>query len=307
MPTQNEIRKQVTDQIIEALEAGTRPWKRPWRVSKNCGRPTNFTSRRAYSGVNPLLLQLHAMRHSLASKWWGTFKQWQSVGGTVKSRPEKVKPGRWGCHIVFYKPISKTVTDNNGDEKEDKFFILKSFTVFNADQVSGVEQFQSQHDDGDTNAVPDFAPADELIEATEADIRHGGNRAFYRPSEDFIQMPPKHRFDPPGSYYESLLHELGHWSEHRVGWDSKKAGYAMNELVAEMVSCFLATELGVPQGEGIENHAAYLKSWLTEMKNDHSFIFKASTQAGKVTDFLLSYVEEKVPSHQDATALQGTK
>ena len=111
-------------------------------------------------------------------------------------------------------------------------------------------------------------------------------------------MPHKHRFNPVGSYYESLFHELAHWSESRLGWD---ASYAMNELVAEMSASFLSTELGVPQGESFENHAAYIKGWLKAMKDDPSFIFKASTQASKVADYLMSFQE----SNQSETVAAG--
>lgn len=103
-------------------------------------------------------------------------------------------------------------------------------------------------------------------------------------------LPPKYRFNPLGAYYETAFHELAHWSEVRFGWTGS---YAMNELVAEMASSFVSTELGVPQVEGVENHAAYLKSWLASMKDDTSFIFKASTQASKVADHLLEFVEKK--------------
>ena len=204
----------------------------------------------------------------------------------VKKRPTDVKSGAWGCKIVFAKPITKKKV-KDGNETEDKFFMLRTFTVFNADQVEGdfAETLQVA-DEEPSGDVPDFAPAEELIEASGADVRHGGESAFYRPSGDYIQMPHKHRFRSVGSYYESLLHELAHWSESRLGWE---ACYAMNELVAEMAASFLSTELGVPQGESFENHAAYIKSWLKAMDNDPSFIFKASTQAAKVADFLLSF------------------
>ena len=101
-------------------------------------------------------------------------------------------------------------------------------------------------------------------------------------------VPQKSRFEPVGAYYETLFHELAHWSEVRTGWDSKAHGYALNELVAEMASCYLSTELGIPQGDTLGNHAAYLGSWLTAMENDQSYIFRAATQASKVTDYLLA-------------------
>jgi antirestriction protein ArdC len=226
------------------------------------------------------------MKFNFQSRWWGTYRQWEAKGCMVKRRPDSVKCGEWGCRIVFARPITKK-KEKDGKEVEDKFFMLRNFVVFSADQVEGefAESLQV-HDEEPTGVVPDFAPADELIEATGADVRHGGDRAFYRPADDYIQMPHKHRFDPVGSYYESFFHELAHWSESRLNWT---ACYAMNELVAEMSASFLSTELGVPQGETFENHAAYIKSWLKAMNDDPSFIFKASTQASKVADFLLSF------------------
>jgi antirestriction protein ArdC len=87
-------------------------------------------------------------------------------------------------------------------------------------------------------------------------IRHGGNRAFYSLGGDFICLPPKSSFIGGGDY-ATALHELGHWSEKRVGWDPEKEGYAMGELIAELSSCFLATELGILNSEPLENHASY--------------------------------------------------
>lgn len=101
-------------------------------------------------------------------------------------------------------------------------------------------------------------------------------------------MPLKSQFHSQSDLYATLMHELSHHSEIRVGYDHKKHGYAMTELVAEMAGCFLATELGVPQSEDRSNHVSYLKSWLDSMKGDPGFIFKASSMASKVCDFLLA-------------------
>lgn len=98
---------------------------------------------------------------------------------------------------------------------------------------------------------------------------------------------------PIGSYYETVLHELAHWSEVRTGWDHKQHGYPMGELVAEIAASFVSTELGLPQAADLENRAAYLQSWLKHMRNDPAYIFKASTQASKVTDFLLAFVRKE--------------
>jgi|LSQX01.2.fsa_nt_gb antirestriction protein ArdC len=306
MSHKTNLRQQVTDQIVKALESDLLPWRRPWSMSKNSGRPANVISKKPYSGVNPLLLELHRLRHGFTSKWYGTYKQWQSIGGQVKKRPDDVPSGQWGSRIVFYRPVRKTVEDRQtGEERDEQFLVAKQYTVFSADQVNGVEQFQGGYDDGE---VPqwdgDFSPVEELVEAVGVEVRHGGDKAFYtlptpigswpnHKDGDYITMPPKHRFNPAGAYYETLLHEMAHYSEVRTGWDGEKYGYAMSELVAEIAASYLSTELGVPQGESLENHAAYLKSWLKEMKADPSFIFKASTQASKIADYLLSFVDQE--------------
>ena len=289
MSSNAAIRRQLTDQIVKAIEQGVKPWRRPWRKSPNAGRPINLVSRERYKGINPLLLELHRMEHGLSSKWYGTYQQWERLHCQVRRRPDHVEPGNWGAKIVFYRPITKTVTDEaSGDEKVDRFFVMRTYTVFSADQVEGADAFRVKEVEG--TPVPDFEPAEDLIAATAADIRYGGEQAFYSRQGDYIQVPQRHRFDSSGGYYETVLHELGHWSEVRLDWDYQKHGYAMNELVAEISASFLSTELGVPQGESLENHASYLKSWLEGMKGDSSFIFKASTQASKVADYLLGFV-----------------
>ena len=291
MTTNAAIRKRITAQIVEAIETNNvLPWRRPWRRSPNTGRATNVASKKPYNGINPLLLELHRLEHGLGSRWYGTFQQWEQLGCHVLKRPDHVEAGRWGARIVMYRPMTKRHVDaGTGDEMEDRFFVMRTWTVFNADQVDGADKWQAKGE-GDFT-VPDFGPADALIAATAADIWHYGDQAFYNRAGDYIVVPPKHRFDPLGTYYETVFREFGHWSEPRLGWDSRQHGCATGELVAEMAASFLATELGVPQS--LDNDAAHLNSWLREMRNDPAFIFRASTQASKVTDYLLSFVEEE--------------
>ncbi len=309
MSSQSQIRDEVTARIIAALEQNLLPWRRPWRTisdGSQPGRHSNFASRKAYQGVNPILLELHALRLGLLSRWWGTFNQWHQIGCTIKRRPNEVEQGHWGCRAIFWKSLTKTVVDDEGNEDDEKLFCLRTFTVFSADQVEGdaAAAYQVKADDGKpTDVQPDFQPAEELIAATQADIRFGGDRAFYRrplpagshPNHsegDFICVPPKATFDPPDAFYETVVHELAHWSEVRTGWNHDKEGYALGELAAEIASCYVAAELGIPQGEGLGNHAAYLKNWLEALKGDRNYIFKAAKQASKATDLLLSFVRK---------------
>jgi antirestriction protein ArdC len=299
MPTQTEIRQQVTQQIVAALEQNLLPWRRPWRATmasaSQPGRHSNVASRRAYQGVNPLLLEIHAMQHGLTSRWWGSFPMWKGLGCNIKKRPPNVEEGCWGCRVVFWKPLTRTVVATDDpiadDEEEERRFVLRTFTLFCADQVEGAEAFQVHEDEGQPHAEPDFAPAEELISATGANIRFGGDRAYYCRKGDFIVLPPKATFDPPGAFYETAIHELAHWSEARTGWDDRKQGYALGELAAEIASCYVGQEMGIPQGESLGNHVAYLKNWLEALRNDRNYVFKAAKQASKVTDYLLNLVK----------------
>jgi antirestriction protein ArdC len=208
MASQAERRQQITNQIIEVLESGSLPlWRRPWLVSKNSGRPANVSSKKPYQGVNPLLLELHARKHGFNSRWWGTYRQWQALGGQVTKRPDGIERGSWGCHVIYFSAVKKTKTDEQtGLEVEERFPLLRQYVLFNADQVSGgrAEHYKAGEPVTVAGAIPDYQPAEELIAATKADIRFGGDRAFYlRPipegtwpnhkEGDYIQLPPKER------------------------------------------------------------------------------------------------------------------
>ncbi len=297
MSAQQQLRQSITEQIVAVLESGdTPPWRRPWRVGPNAGLPTNVVSKKSYRGINPILLDLAAARHGLASKWWGTFNQWKTLGGKVMARPSHVPPGRWGTQIVFWSPVTKAMTNDRGEDEEDRFFVMRTFTIFNVDQVQGdhLDHLRAGHGGDDTTGrVIDYEPAEAAIAATGIDVHHGGTRAFYSPSGDYVQVPPKASFTEPDEYYETIFHELVHATEHptRLHWSRKEADntYAMGELVAEIGACYLARELGVPASENLANHVAYLANWLKAMRDDPRFIFTASAQASKAADYLLAF------------------
>ena len=299
MPSQTEIRRQITATIIKSLESDNLPpWRRGWRTSPNTGFPRNIVSRKTYRGINPWLCQISSQIHGFQSKWWGTFNQWKKLGGSVQKRPANVKSGEWGTKIVFWSPVTKAKQDENGTEVEDRFFVLKCYSVFCIDQVTGshLDHLRFDHTEETGNVIERYENAEDVINATEADIRFGGSRAFYKPEGDFIQLPERNSFESPEAYYETAFHELGHWSETRLNWDRSKPEntYALGELIAELSSCFMMGELGFATTAYLTNHSAYLKSWLRAMKDDVSFVFRASSQASKTTDFLLSFSAQPV-------------
>ena len=300
MSSQTDIQKQITDRILEGLKNGVVPWRKPWRPDKNCGAPANGISGRNYTGINPILLNLVAMSRGYSSRFWATFEQWKSIGAQVQKRPADCQPGRWGTQIVFYKQIKKTKIEN-GEEKTDSFPIMRTFTVFNVDQVDGADYLKASTDQSPVSFQPDYASAREAITATGADFRFGGDRAFYlRPvgefphhnDGDYIQMPHPGQFIAPNEFISTSFHELTHWSEVRLGWTGS---YSMGELIAEMSACFTSAQLNIPGSDNLDNHTAYLASWLKELENDPRAILRAASQASKATQFILIFSRKEQP------------
>jgi antirestriction protein ArdC len=293
MLSPTEIRQRITAQIIDALTNGNlAPWRRPWANDPNApGLHTSLSTGNPYRGINQLLLQLSASRRNFQSKWWATFNQ-------VKASGAHVLKGEEGTHVILFKPIERTRIDESGKEKDDSFCVLRTFVVFNAEQTSGLQQYrigfaQPMQDAGERHRY-----ADAVIESTGADIRHGGNKAFYSVDGDYIQVPLRHQFESPEAFYETAFHELCHWTEKRIGFDRSHAEntYALGELIAEIGACFLMGELGLPTTGDLKNHASYLKSWLSAMSNDPKFIFRAAAQATKAVEFLTSSRRDAVES-----------
>lgn len=146
----------------------------------------------------------------------------------------------------------------------------------------------------------DYEPAEDAIMATGADIRFGGDQAFYRRpvpngDGDYIQLPPKSHFQQRQEYYAVALHELAHWSEVRTNWTGS---YAEGELRAEIAACYMFTELGVPQSADLTNHHAYLQTWLKALRSDPTFIFSCATAATKAADYVLGF--SRTPAEQSA-------
>jgi len=202
------------------------------------------------------------------------------------------------------------VTNDRGEDEEDRFFIMRTYTVFNVDQVEGghLDHLRAGREETDTTGqVIDYEPAEEAIEATGITVRHGGGRAFYSPSEDFVQVPPKASFTEPDEFYETVFHELVHATEHptRLDWSRKEKEntYALGELVAEIGACYLARELGVPASDNLTNHVAYLANWLKAMKDDPRFIFTASAQASKAADYLLAFSRPQAAEEAEPEAV----
>ena len=285
MPTQTEIRTCITNKIIESLKQGRIPWRKPWTGVAGPRTPTNFVTKRRYSGINVPILWLAGQERGYDVDYWGTFNQWKSVGASVK-KAEK------SSQIVCFRPIKKTVTDSDGTETTESFPMLRTFPVFSIHQVSGavVKPFL----DGPAGPTFIHEQRDEferVVAATGAEIRYGGSKAaYYRSPADYIQMPHEDRFESFPAFAETLAHEVSHWSEHRLNW---AGSYAEGELRAEMAAVFTMAALDIPDSNNLDNHTAYLGSWLEALQNDHRFLFRAAAAASKSADYIMSFSQPK--------------
>lgn len=275
-----DIYEEVTASIVAALEAGAAPWIKPWKNGSQPDLPYNAASGREYNGINQILLGMH----SYSSNGWLTFKQVKELGGSVRK-------GEKSALVVFWQFVRK---EEEGVTRTIPF--AKAYRVFNIDQC----------DDLDEGKLKKFTPAEagagainDIAAKAGAVVRHGGNRAFYAPSEDHIVMPGADAFDSEAAYDATLAHELIHWTGAKSRCDrqfGKRFGddaYAFEELVAEIGAAFTCAKLGIEQS-GLQ-HAGYVASWLKVLKNDKRAIFTAASKARDAVNFLTAERgEEKV-------------
>ncbi len=278
-----DLHQEITDKIVKELEAGTAPWKRGWTKATGgmSGLPMRVTGQ-PYAGINVLLLWGAAADAGYTCPSWMTFKQAKQLGGCVRK-------GEKGTGIVFFSVMKK----EDADGQEHKFGFLKSYTVFNVEQIDGLpDQWEWNAPDELDEGTRPIEDLQAFFDATGAAISHGGNRAFYSITSDSITMPPIKAFHSAQEYYGTLAHELIHWTgaKHRLdrtfGTKFGNENYAFEELIAELGACFLCSHIGAETN--LPNSAAYLKGWLEAMKQDKRFIFRAASAAQKACEYALA-------------------
>lgn len=282
----NDIYQQITDKIIAALEVGSAPWVKPWA---SLGAPRNAVTGREYSGINTVLLSMT----DFTSNQWLTFQQAKQAGGNVKK-------GEKGTTVVFFKPLTiKEKAELQGDDKEKVIPLLRTFTVFNTQQIESLPEKFNQTVKPQISDFEDNTAAENLL--NQAEITYGMNRACFIPSLDKIHLPNKTEFKSIPDFYATALHELTHWTGHknRLARDFSgrfgDASYAFEELVAELGAAFLCASCGV---DGQLQHDSYIASWLKVLKNDKKAIFTAAAAARKAAEFVT--VSEEAEEDQAA-------
>lgn len=280
-----DVYSRVTAKIIASLEAGVRPWQKPWNAAHAAGniiRPLRANGQ-PYRGINVLLLWGEALEKGYTAPIWMTYKQALTLGAQVRK-------GEHGSLVVYADKFTKTETDDQGHESERAIPFMKGYTVFNVEQVEGLPAhfYATAEPPHPVDRIP---AVEAFVAATGATIQHGGNRAFYAPSRDLIQMPPRESFRDAQSYAATLVHELTHWTAHpsrlarELGKRFGDHAYAAEELIAEMGSAFLCADLGISP-EVRDDHASYLAHWLAVLQKDSHAIFTAASQAQRAADFL---------------------
>ena len=275
MSIENKVYQQVTDKIIEQLENGAIPWVKPWNATSSADK--NVVSKREYNGINRLILGMSGYTNSI----WGTLPQWEKLGGTIPLNTEK------GTSIVFYSQVvKKEIRANDTHPENSTYAMLKSYYVFNVDQVEGIE---IEKPEVSPRVIEPSIALDERILKSGANIKHGGSQAFYSPSTDSIGMPDRNTFADDNNYYATILHELTHWSgaKHRLDRTKGKrfadSAYAFEELVAEMGAAFLCQDYAI---SGDLRHAGYIGNWLQCLKADNKAIFNAAALAQKAATYI---------------------
>ncbi|MCF6205163.1 MAG: ssDNA-binding domain-containing protein [Methylococcaceae bacterium] len=249
-----------------------------------------------YNGINVLNLWMEAEERGFSAPVWMTFKQAKDLGGCVRK-------GEKASLAIIAKTFKKTEEDENtGEEIEKNSPFMKGYSVFNVEQIDGLpDKYYELAKEPEISPEQRIEEIEQFFLNTGAEIKEGGNRAYYTITHDYIQMPPFIAFENAEAFYSTLAHETTHWTRHpsrldrdlgRKKWGDE--GYAMEELVAELGSAYIGADLGLVPDVREEN-AAYIANWLEVLKNDKRAIFTAAAHAQRSAELLHSYQENPQP------------
>jgi antirestriction protein ArdC len=286
-----KVQEIITQQVIDALERGVIPWRKPWVGGENA--PQNLETKRAYSGINPFLLSLT----SFSSPYFLTANQVKKLGGAITPNAEGKTP--LGTPIVFWgQTHSKTETKKDG--KPATYGFLRYYRVYNTTQCTGLDKHIPTPDTKPSNWSP-IPGAEAIIDGyvdNLSGVRYDSDQAAYAPISDCLQMPPRESFPVREGFYSTMFHELIHSTGHKTRLDrfekQVKKGryidptYAKEELVAEMGAAFLSANCGIID-ETLDQSAAYCKGWAERLKGDAKLnIISAASQAWKGHELILN-------------------
>lgn len=293
-----DLYAEITATIVELMDAGTDPWRKPWASGVMTGLPMKMSSGKAYRGVNVFMLGLTAAVKGYTSPWWGSYRQIEALGGQVRK-------GEKGATVVYFSTFeSKTEVDAKGNPKQVPF--LKYSTVFNAAQADGLpERFHPPVADAPRSEFAAIeacqAVQDDYLSRTGIALSHGGDRAAYSPSLDVIVLPDRDAFTGGAAeYYSTSFHELAHSTGHEQRLNRPELIahthfgdnlYAKEELVAEMTSAIVCGVTGIGQYTH-PNSAAYLRNWASVLRGDSKLVLRAASKAQAAADLILGTTQD---------------
>lgn len=290
--------------IRDQMQRGVAPWQQPWENSKRFSLPHNATTGKTYRGSNAVYLMAKSIENGYTDGRWLTFNQAKSIGASVRK-------GEKGTPICFpathYEKIERDSAGKPviGEDGKPKTVWIqydrprtRYYTVFAAEQCDGMparEVKEPQHE------WERHERAEAILKESGARIQHGGNRAYYMPGLDYIQLPTREQFDAGDKYYATALHELGHWTGHEDRLKRDLSGgfgsesYAREELRAEISSLMVGTELGIGHDPG--QHVAYVDHWVKILQDKPTEILDACADANKIHEYVMQYDHEIEREH----------
>ena len=284
-----DVAQDITNLIIAKIQSGTLPWRRPWKKTGAGGAPLRANGV-PYSGINRLYLWAVADSYGYGSRYWMTYRQAQELGGQVR-KGEKSEPS------IYFNSTSKTEVDQaTGEESSRTIRFMRAYSVFNASQIDGLPPhfYPDPVPESPPSPSAKAAAVDAFFSPIPTEVRYGGDRAFYSPGGDFIQMPHRNSFTSEDGITATLAHETGHWTGHAsrlartFGKRFGDKAYAFEELVAEQISARVCYELGLP-AELHESHASYIEHWLDILKADKTAIITAAAKADQAFNYLAAF------------------
>jgi len=300
-----QIMKEVTGIVIEGLKKGKIPWRKPWASASIGGAPQNYNHKTAYHGSNTIILTSVMMAKDYTTNYWVTYKGAKDLGGNVAK-------GQGGYPVVYWKFIEKEETID-GVVETIKIPFLRHFTVFNLDQLEGIEM-PKKPKKSPAKPLKVIAEAEEVVtnyvereENLTLDIK-ASNKARFIPSLDKIECPTIRQHveeakengqsvtDGKQHYYSTMFHEMVHSTGTKERCNREGVTkpihfgdheYSKEELVAEIGSAILSAKLGLISDRVIENRQAYLNSWISKLESNPKWIIWAGGRSERAVKYIL--------------------
>jgi antirestriction protein ArdC len=280
----------VTEKIINLLESGVVPWRRPWTST---GLPCNLITKKPYRGINYFLLSAS----KFVSPFWLTMRQANALGGSIRKSEESTIVTFWRIDDAK-REKTEDLDAKPKDEKNRRRFVLRFYRVWNLEQCDLPQAVLDKLPKIETHRHDPIEAVERIIAdmPNPPEIVRAGSKAYYSPITDRITLPPRELFESAAEDAATTLHELSHSTGHekRLGREGitevapfGSAVYSREELVAELSAAFLCAEAGISNAV-IHNQAAYVAGWLKKLRDDRRLIGHAAAQAQKAADYILN-------------------